>query len=273
LTLLEIFKYLFKTSESSAVATPTAGIPDLSVSDLLRAIEAMPGEIQTANGFYFLKGRHEIAGRRLENNFYAAERLKRAKKYLPGTSFVPFVSALAMAGSEAVSNSKQGSDIDLLVLTKPNRIWLGRLFLSAYFQLFGVRRHADFIENRFCLNHYLREGKVVDREKNLYTAIEYISLVPYFGGDKIYEFQKANLNWIKNYLAEPQLVKYPPAKPAVLKTIFESVLNNPLGDFLEKQAGRFQKHRIQIQDSVIVEDDELSFHPGNKGRQILEKFN
>jgi predicted nucleotidyltransferase len=262
LTLLEIHKYLLGR-QSDTVIPP---------SEILSTIEAMPDKVRSEHGLYFLSGREHLPKRRLENNFYSTERLKRAKKYLPGARFVPFVSALAIAGSEAASNSKQGSDIDLLVLTKPNRIWLARLFLTAYFQFFGIRRHGAYIENRFCLNHYLQEGRTVGSEKHLYTAIEYVSLIPYFGADKIYEFQKNNLEWMKNYLAQPQLIQYQPDRKPQIKKICEALLNKFIGDFLEKKAGQLQRRRIKIQDSIVIENEELSFHPGNKGRQVLEKL-
>ncbi|MDB4939619.1 MAG: hypothetical protein JWO40_44 [Candidatus Doudnabacteria bacterium] len=261
LTLLEIYKYLLNVSADNKQATL------LEIQQILPTLS----EVEHAKGFYFLKGRAEIAKRRLENNYYSTFRLKRAKKYLPRVRFVPFVNAVALTGSEAINNSKQGSDIDLLVLTAPGRIWTARLFLTAYFQIFGVRRHGKFVENRFCLNHYVQNGKNVGRERHVYTAVEYVSLIPFYGADQIYKFQQNNLEWIKNYLIQPQLVKYPDLATSRVKVFMERLLHGKVGDYLEKLIGKMQQSRIHIQDSIVIEPDELSFHPGNKGRQILER--
>jgi predicted nucleotidyltransferase len=265
LTLLEVYKYLLKLG------------PQDSIADLME-VESSLSDLQSQRlilqdkGFYFLPGREALVKSRLENNYYSTARLNLAKKYLPGVRFVPFVSAIALTGSEAINNSKQGSDIDLLVLTEPNRIWTARLLLTAYFQILGVRRHSRYIENRFCLNHYIQESKVVDRERHIYTAVEYVSLLPFYGSDKIYQFQQLNLDWIKVHLAQPQIVKYPNRSKTYFKIVVEKILDNKFGNVIENLSGKFQKRRIHIQDSIVVENDELSFHPGNKGRKVLEKL-
>lgn len=266
LTLVEISKYL--------LADGSVQESVVSLSDILNAIEKdLSVEIQTKHGFYFLSGRGSLAQKRLENNFFATPRLKRAQKYLRYVRHIPFISAVALTGSEAINNSKKGSDIDLLVLTKPNRIWLGRIFLSAFFHLFGVRRHGNYITNRFCLNHYIEQSKQIDIDQNTYTAVEYVSLVPYFGGEAVYEFQQKNLGWIHKYLQQPQIVKYQTQKGSIWQKFWESLFANPIGNILENLAGIIQRRRIQVRSNIVITPNELAFHPGSKGQQVLGKVN
>ncbi len=261
LTLLEIQKYLLRTEPEQQAA---------SLSEIVTTINQMPDRVEHDGGFYFLPGKKHFAQKRLENNFTETQRYKRASKFLPYLRFVPFISGAAVSGSVAISNSKQGSDIDLLVLTKPKRIWLARIFLSVYFQARGMRRHKQHIADRFCLNHYVNESKVIDQEKNVYTAVEYVSLIPFFGGDKILEFQK-NQQWIVDFLVQTNFVEAKTPRPSFFKKMVEALFNNQIGDLLEKYLGKLQAYRITLQDSIIITEDELAFHPGNKGRQILEK--
>ncbi|TSC66629.1 MAG: hypothetical protein G01um101477_16 [Candidatus Doudnabacteria bacterium Gr01-1014_77] len=263
LTLLEIHKYLLADRGTKA-----------TVSEILTILETdLKDKIQTSNGFYYLTGRDEISEQRLKNNLFATKRLKRTKRYLSKIKYLPFITGIAVGGSEAITNTRETSDIDIFVLTKPNRIWLARLFLTAYFQILGVRRHGKKTANRFCLNHYIEQGKLLNREQHIYSAVEYISLIPYFGGGEIYEFQKTNLSWMKEYLAQPQIVQYTTPKASVIAKIFEKILDNKVGDFLENIAGKLQTKKIHLQDSIVLEKDELAFHPGNKGRQVMSKFN
>lgn len=262
LTLLEIHKYLLNTGEGNAAC---------SVFEIESALKEMNGEVGESLGFYFISGRNLLAKQRWENNFYSTPRLRLEKKYLPRTRHIPFVSAVALTGSEALNTSKKGSDIDLLVFARPNRIWLARFFTTAYFQLTGLRRSGNKVENRFCLNHYIREGKNIDKDRNVYTAIEYASLIPYFGVAEVYKFQKENLDWMKNYLVQPQFIEYPSLKPGLLKRIIEILLDNFIGDGLDWFAGALQKKRIKILEHILVEDDELSFHPDSKGKQVLSR--
>lgn len=263
LTLLEIKKYLLAEDSGRQAA----------LSSILNCLDnELAGKVQNKYGFYFLHGRESVAENRWQNNFYSVLRLKKAKRILPLARFVPFIAAVALTGSEARGNSKQGSDIDLLVLTEVNRIWLGRLFLTAFFQALGMRRHGNKIADRFCLNHYVRAGKVLDADKNIYTAVEYVSLIPFYGGDSVYDFQQKNIFWIKNYLAEPLVMKIETPEKSRFAGMVERLFANPAGDWLENAAGKYQKSRIKAQQNIVIENDELSFHPGSKGRQVLSRL-
>jgi hypothetical protein len=263
LTVLEIHKYLLNIGEGSQTA---------SLLQIEKELQALSGKVETAYGFYYLLGRNNIVKKRLENTFYSTQRLKLEKRFLPNAKFIPFVSAVALTGSEALSNSRQGSDMDLFVLTKPNRIWLARLFLTAYLHARGVRRYGKRIENRFCLNHYIQEGKHINNDQNIYTAMEYISLIPYFGAEAIYNFQINNTDWVKKYLIQPQIIKYPKVQESNFKIFVEKLLSGRLGNWFEAFVGSFQRRKIKIEEGITVEPDELSFHPASKGRQVLEKL-
>jgi len=264
LTLLDISKYLLHIPEADGRVFSLSEIQTVLDRDL-------SGEVQGADGFYFLRGRKELVQKRLQNNFYASKRLKRAKRFLPGVRHVPFIASVSLGGSEAISNSKQGSDIDLLIITKPNRMWLGRLAITVYFQLLGMRRHGKYVADRFCLNHYIAAPKTLDADQNIYTAIEYISQIPYFGGEVFYQFLQNNLGWFKKYLHQPlfELKETPPA--SAFKLFLEKLFSAGFGNWLENLAGKYQLSRIEIQDYITVEPDELSFHPGSKGQRVLKK--
>lgn len=269
LTLLEIKKYMLDEGGGKALDKSDAA----GLSAILNCLDnELAGNVQNKYGFYFLSGRESIAESRWKNNFYSVPRLKKAKRILPLVRFVPFIAAIALTGSEARGNSKEGSDIDLLVLTETNRIWLGRLFLTAFFQILGMRRHGNKIADRFCLNHYVRAGKVLDADKNIYTAVEYVSLIPFYGGKSVYDFQMKNIDWIKNYLAEPIIIKFDAPKKSGFARFMEIMFANFAGDALERAAGRYQKSRIRVQQNIVIENDELSFHPGSKGKQVLSRM-
>jgi predicted nucleotidyltransferase len=265
LTPLDISKYLLK-------------IPDLpdrpySIYEIIEELEgSLKDQVQSHQGFYFLTGREELVTKRLHNNFYATKRLKRMKRYLPFVRHIPYVQAVGVGGSEALNNSKEGSDIDLLVITNNNRIWLARLFVTTYFQFLGMRRYKSNVADRFCLNHYLAEEKELSEDHNLYTAVEYASIVPYYGSDVLHRFHQKNYSWIKNFLAQPHFVRNDTPEPSRFKKITEAVLDSTIGDPLNAFVGYFQRKKIQPLEHIIISDDELSFHPDSKGRRVLAKY-
>ena len=264
LTPLDISKYLLKTP----------GLQDrpFSIYEIIEVLDILKDDVSKHSGFYFLKGREELVTKRLQNNFYATKRLKRMKRYLPFVRHIPYVKAVGVGGSEALNNSKEGSDIDLLVITDNNRIWLARLFVTTYFQLLGMRRYKDNIADRFCLNHYLAEEKELAEDHNLYTAVEYASIVPYYGADVLQQFHQKNYSWIKNFLAQPHFVKNDTPAPSQFKKAIEKTLDFTLGDWLNNFVGYFQRKKIQPLEHIIISDDELSFHPDSKGRRVLARY-
>ncbi len=266
LTFLELLRFHLHPQSKPVISENSGQLND----DLQNLIEQ--GQVATMYGYYFLPGRAEIARKRWRNNVYSTPRLKRATKYLEKTRHVPFIAAAALSGSEALNNSKHGSDIDILVLTEKNRIWLGRFFLTLYFQMTGWRRHGNLVADRFCLNHYVEKNKTLLNDQNLYTAIEYLSLIPFFGADEIYQFQEKNLPWIGEYLQSPKITHYQNKPGSAFKKSIEKLLGGRFGNWLESALGKYQLQRIKAQEHITVEKDELSFHPGSKGQQVLNRF-
>ncbi len=228
-----------------------------------------------AEGFYFLAGREGLAKLRQEYYRESLRRLRQAKKILYFLRFVPYVRAMAISGSVALLGAVQDSDIDLFILTAPKRIWLARLFVSAYFQILGLRRHGLYTKNRFCLNHYLEAGREIEEDKNLYTAVEYASLLPVLGRREIEKFWEQNA-WIRAYLpaawyGETRL-PYFDFERSRLAGILEFLLNWTIGPIFNLLAGLYQRQRIRLQENIIVSNQELSFHPDSRGQRILARF-
>ena len=273
LTLLEIHKYFITGPKSDVLSSQEKNRQNSSLSQIAEILDEELGKTYASiEGFYCLSGRTNIIHQRLRNNYYSMPRFRRIRKYLPLARFVPFVKAIALSGSEALSTDKLGSDIDVLILTEENRIWTARFFITALFQILGVRRHADKISNRICLNHYISGIKQLDQDKNLYTAVEYATLIPVFGTEYIQEFQEINKEWISGYLQNFDPGKWTAGRQSFVQKLFNIILIGKFGNILESILGAIQRRRIIIQNNIIVESDELSFHPGHKKQTILTAF-
>ncbi len=263
LTLFELRTYL-QPFEVSA--------KDISLLEILDTLSTeLVSQIGSAEGFYFLRGRQQLVKFRQERYPISLRRYRKAKKYLSFLKFFPYIRAVALSGSLALLNSGEKSDIDLLVLTKKNRIWLVRMLMSFYFQVLGQRRYGLKISNRFCLNHYLREGLLITQDQNLYTAVEYASLLPVLGEEELSNFWLRN-SWLSQFLQSPgpqavnQFFRFTSSR---FSQIQEFLLDYTLAPILNWFAGIYQKRRIKMQEHILVSDDELSFHPGSRGQKVL----
>jgi predicted nucleotidyltransferase len=272
LTLVELHNYLLGPLPEEIVGEGSS--ESSSESKILSVLENELAEsVESEQGFYCLRGRKQIIFQRLANNYYSVKRLKRAKKYLPLARFVPFVRAVALSGSEALSTSKQGSDIDILLFVAPEKIWSARLLVTMLYQVLGIRRHGEIITDRFCLNHYIAGIRRIENDNNLYTAIEYAALIPFVGGDLVSRFQEINADWIREYLPNFKVISRLPTTQPFIQKSAEFLISAFFGKTSESLAAWFQKKRIIAQEHIIIGSDELSFHPGSKGQQVLKKFN
>ncbi len=286
LTAFEIHKYLLNDQEhiQSLLNQQWEVIgdkirPALSVSlatvytVLLEENQKTDGEIKSFRGYYFLKHRtSEFVQKRLENYLYAVKRERRLSRYGRLARYVPFVRGIGLVGSQAMGQYRPDSDIDILVFTKPGFMWTGRVLVTIYFHLIGIRRYGKHVANRICLNHYVAGPKQLQRDRNIYTASEYLKMRSLYPSRMLDMFRQNNLPWIRVFFphaAEPELKH---SSQPMLQRVLEKLLTNKGGLWLERQLHKLLIRRITQDNFVVVEVDELSFHPHNRKADLFAAF-
>lgn len=260
--------------------------------------------IKEKNGFYFLRGREDIIRTRIDRQKIADQKWKKAKKNIRWLQIIPYVRMVAVSGSLAFNNTREESDIDVLITVKAGRIWLTRFFVTVFLQIIGRRRHNNITKNRICLNHYIIDKSLEIKFRSLYNAQTYAHIIPVLEINKgIYkEFQEQN-RWVKNYLAFwPSLAKVPGDELSLAKKeiwqsmhfktlkinsfllgfakIGEVILNNKLGNILEKLSEKIQRKSIETDPlttkkggRITIDNTQLEFHPNSPERRVLDKYN
>jgi len=113
---------------------------------------------------------------------------------------------LGITGSVAAGYPKKNNDIDLIVITKVNKLWLVRLKLR-FFVLINKIPHRKFgtkeKANEFCFNLWLDEKSLgLKKEKqNLKNAVDLILIKPLINKNKTYEKFLLVNDWAKKYVA------------------------------------------------------------------------
>jgi len=260
-----------------------------SIFDTLENSLELKKIISEKNGFYFLHGRESIIKKRIERQKMADKKWKKTRRVIRFLQLIPFIRLVMVSGSLAMNNTKNESDIDLLIVSKFGRIWTCRGLATIFIHLIGQRRHDDLTKNRFCLNHYLTDHSLKIPFRSLYNSQTYSHLTPIWEEKPplLYkQFQKAN-SWVGDYL-----FLYPFTEEGYLRRIktnrllsfirktIESILDNRVGNALELLLKEFQKRRIakdpltnQKGGRVIFNDRQLEFHPVSPEKLILEKYN
>ena len=279
LTGWEIFKYLNRKGDFEVDLNKILNVLD-NGSELSEFINQK-------NGIYFLKGRKKIIEQRIERQIISDKKWKKAKRVIRFLQLIPYIRMIAVSGSLAMNNAKEESDIDLLIVTRADRIWICRTFTTLFIHLIGQRRHGNLTKDRFCLNHYITDKSLNIPYKSLYNAQTYAHLVPVWQKRGMYKkFQKAN-SWIKEYL-----VNYPLEQKGYLTTIKpisyfqfikifrEKIFDTWFGNILEYILRKIQESKIREEPltyksggRVIFNDKQLEFHPDSPEKKILEKYN
>ena len=143
--------------------------------------------------------------KRSQRYILTEQKLNTLNPVLKFLKLIPTINLIAVTGSLAMDNAKEDDDIDLMVVTSNNTLWLTRLFVMAIISLFSRRRHPNELHqpNTICLNLWLDgEALLIPKAKqNLYIAHEVLQVKPLYNKKETYQKFILLNSWTKNYLA------------------------------------------------------------------------
>ncbi len=270
MTSFEVWKYLNATDRKEKEEDI------FKLHDIMKELEndKLKNQIEEYRGFYFLRGRKALVERRLEKNKISEQKFKVIRKVVFWLRFLPFVRMVAVTGTVAMKNAGQSSDLDLLIVLKSGRIFLGRTLVTGLVHLMGKRRYGKKIVDRICLNCFLTDKSLESRLRDVFSASEYFFIVPLVGRETFRSFQRENI-WIKNFKTN----FYPDASGNLkeisekgwafkIKFFLEKFFELNIFNELEKSLKKWQTERIardprtKEEGSIIVADAQalIFFH-------------
>ena len=178
-------------------------------ADTIAALEQASGAggpLRHRDGFYTLRGREELVARRHAHAENAARLWPVALWYGRLLAKLPFVRMVAVTGSLAWNNVTADGDIDLLVVTEPDRLWVCHWMIAVLTEtvrLGGVP---------LCPNYILSERALALTDHNLYTAYELVQMKPIAGYDTYRRIREENA-WASAFLPNT-----PALEPSVADT-------------------------------------------------------
>lgn len=238
--------------------------------------------LENKNGFYFLKGRDNIVEKRIQNGKISLEKLNKVILIAKWLKFVPFVRMIGITGAIAMKNAREKSDLDLLMVMKGGKIWIGRTFATILVHLLKKRRHGRKISDRVCLNYFITDKSLEIMTKDLFSASEYMFILPIFGKKTFEKFQIKN-NWIKTMKLSYGICEIFPIKAVkesalsrYIKRILEIIFSL---EIIENWLKKAEKKLIMRNPKtykegglIYAQDDALIFLPEPHGPVIFEKF-
>lgn len=198
------------------------------------------------DGYYSLRNDHSLISRRKEGYNKALPLLEKSGIIARRLTLFPFVRAVGVTGSISKYFADESADIDYIIITKTNRLWLARTFLHIY-------KKIPFLNNRnrfYCMNYFLDEDNLEIEEKNIYTATELITMIPVTGKEIMTEFYHANkwaFEYFPNNNSEISLAMQNKKDP-LIKSLFEFFFNNKFGDWLDNYFFRITTNRWKLKE-------------------------
>lgn len=173
-----------------------------------------------------------IAVRRRAGNTMAEKVMPIAQKRARFIQQFPFVRSVLISGSLSKQYFDKNSDVDFMVITKPGRLWVCRLFLTLYKKIFLLNRRKYF-----CINYYIDSDSLYIPDENIFAATEIITLLPQTGFTYYNAFMQSN-TWV-NHFYPNHLNHIEPAitdKPKVVKRFAEWIFSGKPGNLADVAA-------------------------------------
>jgi hypothetical protein len=180
--------------------------------------------------FYSLQNDRFLIERRFKGNKLAAKQMINASRAAKILSHFPYIRALAISGSLSKNFADEKTDIDFFIITSANRLWIARTIMHLFKKLSFLVGKQDW----FCMNYYIDEAAMEISEKNIFTAMEIITLIPMYGSETIDHFFKSN-EWTENYFPGKRyhFQNTIPLKKRFFKRMIEKIVDNNVGDLID----------------------------------------
>ena len=231
-----------------------------------------PDELQRSGRYFTLVGRESAIETRRARATSSAEYWRQAVHYGQRISGLPFVRMVAVTGALAMDNIAD-DDIDFLIVTEPDRLWLCRALIV------GLVRLAALQGTELCPNYLISERAMALTECNLFTAHEVTQMVPLSGVATYQQLRDLN-RWTDAYL--PNAAGAPrrvvPVEPARRKArrIVERTLRTRLCTPIERWEMSRKIRKLSTRSNGHAEaafgPDWCKGHFGDHGQATLDRF-
>ncbi|PJA43085.1 hypothetical protein CO176_00335, partial [Candidatus Woesebacteria bacterium CG_4_9_14_3_um_filter_39_10] len=233
-------------------------------------------EVLNKDGLYCLKDKESLLYKRTLRERISNRKTEIAKKNASLLAKLPTVKGVFITGALAMNNAKEESDIDLMIITKRNRLWLTRLtsYLVLRMMNYAVRKPNDKDQkDKLCLNIWLDESALSwgKKDRNIYSAHEIAQVVPIVDKENVHQRFLQKNRWILDYW--PSAVRLS-SMQYVVRSMQKSILHSTfyvLLSWFNKLAFKLQylymKPKITRE---VVTLHKAIFHPRNWGKEINE---
>ena len=223
-----------------------------------------------SSGYFFLQTAGFDQKLREKREQEAKNKLVELEPLLRFCKFLPWVRAVAITGSVAVLQAKADDDVDLLIVTAKNRLWITRVVIIAFAEFLGKHRsRKSLAQSGWCLNLWLESDKLAVNAKtrSVYTAYEVIQAKWVLDKDSVQSWFYLTNAWVRKILPNA------PIQVSLHSLQLQSVSENIFVEVSNLLAYFFQ--RLYMSGHITRETVSLSmafFHPRDTRGLIFKNW-
>lgn len=234
--------------------------------------------IYTDGEFFFLKGREKIVQTRKTREGWSKEKWQIAQKAASRLKIIPTIRMIGITGALAMSNCKKDDDIDLVIITSANTLWLTRFLIIILCSVLGIKRRKPNdkeINNKICFNLFLEENHLKIQPESLFLAREIVQVKPIYDQGGVYrKFIKEN-KWIEIFLPNTLSIDH-----KTIKRDNDITKKKGIAISLSRYLVIFEEIAFSLQyqymkskiTSERVSRHQAFFHPNNLQDKIMSKY-
>lgn len=241
-------------------------------------------EFGLKEGYVFIKPAEKNIAVRKDKEIYSRKMWRFARIATQIIKRCPFVRCVMVTGSLSKNSSYKDSDLDFMVITERNRLWIARTLLMLFKKIFLFNSYKFF-----CINFFITEDHLEIEDKNIFTATEIIHIKTTYNEPLMMKFLKAN-SWVTdffpNYHCNESVFHYTGFKvnnrnsfvQYILEMFFPAKMANKLDEILRNKTRSYLYKRYNnIPDSdknqMFKSTPSVSkTHPGNMQEVILRQY-
>jgi hypothetical protein len=206
LTSSEVFRRLVSSQTMADEGWGSSKSPDsITQSQIDVALQKLSREkLVETNGLYWvLAGKKTCFSRRVGAQRCTQQKTPLITQLLQLLRVVPWIEAIFITGSVAVQNARQHDDIDVLIVTRPRRLWLVRMSVLILAILAGKRvQIRDQNGPGWCFNLWLESDHlaVPSSKRSLYEAYEILQAQCIWERPSLYRQWLTQNQWVRNFV-------------------------------------------------------------------------
>lgn len=271
----DLFDYPLTPDEITHYLIGVAGTID-QVCASLSAPVWLDGQLTYVDGYVMAHGREALVKRRIDRARSSDRLWRQARRFIRVLSILPFVRMIGVTGALAMDNSADGDDIDVMIVTVPDRVWLTRALAVLLVHV------GKLCGDTLCPNYLISENALALEHHTLFVAHEFMQMVPVYGLNVYDRMCTANA-WIEAILpnarrplrAEPEYQLGPIGR--VFKRWAERLLSGAIGDRLEawemrRKLRKFQSKLGRPDGDAILDRDHVKGHFDDYGGPVMRLY-